>query len=131
LSRNLSVEHFSFFMIHDAIGTTHECIHSIKQKHLKALLLKLELQKAFYCVNWDFMRLILIQVGFGAQLTSSILECVSSVSITILVNGEATNFIKIGRGLRQGWPLSPFLFILVMESLSLLLKSNQREGSFT
>jgi hypothetical protein len=81
-------------LIHDAIGTTHECIHSIKQKHLKALLLKLDLQKAFDCVNWDFLRLILIQVGFGPQLTSWILECVSSASIVVLVNGEATNFFK-------------------------------------
>jgi hypothetical protein len=118
-------------LIHDAIGTAHECIHSIKQKHLKALILKLDLQKAFDCVNWDFLRLILIQVGFGTQLTNWILECVSSVSLVVLVNGEATNFFKIGRGLRQGCPLSPLLFILVMESLSLLLKSSQCEGSLT
>jgi hypothetical protein len=54
LSKNLSVEKFGFLegrLIHDAIGTTHECIHSIKQKNLKALLLKLDLQKDFDCVN--------------------------------------------------------------------------------
>jgi hypothetical protein len=64
-------------------------------------------------------------------MTNWIMECVSSASLVVLVNGEATNFFRSGRGLRQGCPLSPLLFILVMESLSLLLKSSQSEGSLT
>jgi hypothetical protein len=134
LSRRLSTEHFGFLegrLIQDAIGTAHECIHSINQKHIKAFILKLDLQKAFYCVNWDFLRLILIQVGFGTQLTRWIMECVSSASLEVLVYGEATNFFKIGRGLRQGCPLSPLLFVLVMESLSLILKSSKSEASLS
>jgi len=48
-----------------------------------------------------------------------------------MINGEVAEFFKSGRGLRQGCPLSPLLFILVMEGLSLLLKHSQREGSLT
>jgi hypothetical protein len=54
--------------------------------------------------------------------------CVVYTYYSVLINGEATEFFKSGRGLRQGFPLSPFIFILVMEGLSLLLKECQREG---
>jgi len=57
--------------------------------------------------------------------------CVTSASLAILINGEATNFINKGRGIRQGCPLSPLLFILVMEGLSLSLKKSQLEGKLT
>jgi hypothetical protein len=114
--------------IHDAIGTSHECIHSIKKKILKAVILKLDLQKAYNSISWDFLRMVLRQIGFGLQLTNWIMSCVNTTSFAVLVNGEASKFFKSGRVLRQGCPLSPLLFILVMESLSLLLKSIQQEG---
>jgi hypothetical protein len=69
--------------------------------------------------------MVLIQVGFGLHMTNWILACVNSASFVVLVNGEATEFFRSGRGLCQGCPLSPLLFILVMESLSLLLKTSQ------
>jgi hypothetical protein len=64
-------------------------------------------------------------------MTNWIMSCVVSTSYSVLINGEATDFFKSGRGLRQGFPLSPLLFILVMEGLSLLLKESQREGKLT
>jgi hypothetical protein len=59
------------------------------------------------------------------------MACVSSSTFVVLINGEATGFFKNGRGLRQGCPLSPLLFILVMEGLILLLKSSQGKGKIT
>ena len=59
------------------------------------------------------------------------MSCVVSTSYSVLVNGEATDFFKSCRGLRQGCPLSPLLFILVMEGLSLLLKEIQSVGLLT
>ena len=53
---------------------------------------------------------------------------VSTLTFAVLLNGDTTSFLQSGRGLRQGCPLSPFLFILVMEGLSSLLKKGQREG---
>jgi hypothetical protein len=134
LSRSLSAEQLVFLQgrqIQDAIGTTHESLHSIKRKKLKSLVLKLDLRKAYDCIDWDFLRMTLLQVGFGLQMTKWIMSCVNSSSYAFLLNGEATDFFRSGRGLRQGCPLSPLLFILVMEGLNLLLKESKGEGNLT
>jgi ABC-type antimicrobial peptide transport system ATPase subunit len=60
-----------------------------------------------------------------------IMGCVVSANLSILVNGESSSFFRMGRGLRQGCPLSPLLFILAMEALSLLLKTGQAEGKIS
>jgi hypothetical protein len=56
---------------------------------------------------------------------------VTTASFSVLVNGETSPFFHSGRGLRQGFPLSPLLFILAMEGLSLLLKNSQSEGKIS
>jgi len=111
-----------------AIGTTQECLHIIKTKKLQAIILKLDLKKAYDCINWDFLRLILLQCGFELVTTNWVMGCVASTVFAILINGEVKKFIQSKRGLRQGYPLSPFLFILVMEGLSIMLKKGQAEG---
>lgn len=56
-----------------------ECLHSIsKKKKSKSLILKLDLGKAYYCVDWDFLHMVLIQVGFDTQVTRWIMSCVTS-----------------------------------------------------
>jgi hypothetical protein len=130
LERSLSAEQLGFLKgrrIQDAIGAAHESIHSIKQKNLKALVMKIDLKKAFDSIDWEFLRLILHTVGFGDKFTDWILSCVTSANFAVLINGEATSFFKSERGLRQGCPLSPYLFILIMEGLSLLLSKSISE----
>jgi hypothetical protein len=130
LGRSLSAEQLGFLKgrrIQDAIGAAHECIHSIKQKNLKALIMKLDLKKDFDSIDWEFLRLVLFTVGFGEKLSSWILACVTSANFVVLINGEATSFFKNERGLRQGCPLSPYLFILIMEGLNLLLTKSFTE----
>jgi len=72
--------------------------------------------------------LILIQAGYGIPMTNWIMSCVCSSSFANLLNREATDFFRSGIGLHQGCPLSPLLFILVMEGLSLLLKESKWDG---
>jgi hypothetical protein len=88
-------------------------------------------KKAYDCTNWDFLRLTLLQCGFGLPTTNWIMGCVTSAAYAILINGESTKFFQSGRGLRQGCPLSPLMFILVMEGLSLSLKKGQAEGKLS
>jgi hypothetical protein len=115
----------------DVVGTAHECIHSIKSKKQKTLILKLNLKKSYDCVSWDFLRLILEQTGFSATSSSWILSCVTNASFAVLINGETSAFFNSEWGLQQGCPLSPLIFILVMESLIILLKKDQELGNLT
>jgi len=59
------------------------------------------------------------------------MSCVNSVSYVVLINGEPSSFFRRGKGVRQGCPLSPLLFILVMESLSILIKKEVEDGTLT
>jgi hypothetical protein len=134
LSRSLSMEKLGFLkgrQILDAIRTAQECLHSIKSKKLQSIILKLDLKKAYDCTDWDFLRLILLQSGFGIPTTNWIMACVTSTNYVILINGEPTNFFNSNRGLRQGCPMSPLLFILMMEGLSLALNKEKDEGLIT
>jgi len=95
LSRSLSEEQLGFLkgrQIQYSIGTAQECLHSITMKKLKALVLKLDLKKDYDCINWDYLRLILIQTGFGLQTTNWIRSCVSASTFAVLLNGETTCF---------------------------------------
>lgn len=99
-----------------------ECIHSIKKKKMKPIILKMDLVKAFDRVDWTFLRFVLLQSGIPYEATNWILGCVSSANFSVLVNGHSTEFFKGDRGLWQGYPLSPLLFLMVIEGFSLLLK---------
>lgn len=131
LSKYISMEQYGFLQgrqIHDAVGVAQEILHSVKLKRLEALILQLDLVKAYDRVNWDFLRLILIQIGLPWQVMKWIMACTNSVNYAILINGHPTDFFKASRGLRQGCPLSPLLFILVMEGLSLTINKAKRDG---
>lgn len=101
LSKYISKEQFGF--LHDrqkldAMGVAHETFHSIKSKKLKAILFKLDLVKAYDCVDWFFLRLILIQIGLPWVVCKWIMACVSSVNFVVIINGSPTDFFKISRG---------------------------------
>uniref|UniRef100_A0A2N9HI48 Reverse transcriptase domain-containing protein n=1 Tax=Fagus sylvatica TaxID=28930 RepID=A0A2N9HI48_FAGSY len=110
-----------------------EILHSFKKRKVKDgfVVLKLDLQKVYDWVNWGFLKVVLSQFGFSPIFICWIMECISSVSFSILVNGGITKIFHPSRGLRQGDPLSPYLFILGQEVLSRLIDREFLNGSIS
>eukprot|EP01018_Ginkgo_biloba_P039380 Gb_12932 [translate_table: standard] len=116
--------------IHHAIGVAQEGLHSIKTRNLKVVIIKIDLSKAYDRVNWLYLRLLLTHIGFCVPFISWVMSCISTVSFSVLINGAPSNFFRISRGLRQGCPLSPLLFLIVAKGLSRALIEAKRNKSF-
>nr|KAJ0187106.1 hypothetical protein LSAT_V11C900454800 [Lactuca sativa] len=91
--------------------------------------LKIDIQKAYDTVNWKFLQHILKEFGFHSSMIKWIMNCVTTSSFMININGRFHGFFQGKRGLRQGCPLSPYLFTLVMEVFNLMLKRCIRDNN--
>ena len=92
------------------------------------MLFKVDFEKAFDTISWKYLDFMLHNLGFRSTWRSWIKACLDSSRTSILINGSPTFKFNIRRGLRQGDPLSPFLFIIIMEGLHGILTDSVQSG---
>ncbi|XP_024043083.1 uncharacterized protein LOC112099827 [Citrus clementina] len=117
-------------LIMDNVIIGYKCLHKIRHSkgHRNGLVaLKLDISKAYDRVEWDFLEQTMSNLGFSAKWISLIMSCITTACFSVLINGNPVGLIKPKKGLRQGCPLSPYLFILCAEAFSNLLHQAERE----
>lgn len=123
-------------MITDNVIITYETLHSMRAKQKSndgSMVIKLDISKAYYRIEWKYLKLMMKKLHSAEQWISRIMFCVSIVSYSMLINGQPRETFRPERGLRQGDPLSPYLYLLCVERLSSLInlaKSSKKISIF-
>jgi len=118
-------------MMSDNINLVQELLrHYGRKRASPRFLMKVDFKKAFNLVQWHLLRQLLHMFGFPDRFVHLIMKCVETTSFSIAVNGTLYGFFSGKSGVRQGDPLSPYLFILCMEYFSRMLKLASRNGDF-
>ncbi|XP_057418950.1 uncharacterized protein LOC130713176 [Lotus japonicus] len=109
-----------------------EVVHFMrtKTKRSKNVIFKLDLEKAYDRVDWGFLEETLKEFGFPPMTVALIMFCVSSTSLSLIWNGTRLPPFRATRGLRQGDPLSPYLFVLCMERLAHMIHHEVEENNW-
>ncbi|GKV35665.1 hypothetical protein SLEP1_g43906 [Rubroshorea leprosula] len=114
----------------EAVVMANEIIDEARKKNLNSFILKMDFEKAYDKVSWSFLDYMMSRFGFDKTWRGWILECLQTSSVSVLVNGSPTREFTVSRGLKQGDPLSPFLFLMVAEGLNGLIHSAIRKNLF-
>jgi hypothetical protein len=112
----------------ESVVTAHEIIHSVHQSEEPGVVLKLDYEKAYDKVNWNFLLDVLRKRGFGQKWLAWMEKFWHNGSVGCIVNNKEGVSFETGKGLRQGDPLSAILFNLVVDVLTRMLQKAANDG---
>ena len=112
----------------NSIIAAHENIHSLSCSNNQGFIMKIDIAKANDKVEWAFLAKILQAFGFDHKIVGAIYQLISTSSIFVLVNGSSSHFFNPSRGLRQGDPLSPILFVIMADCLGRYIRDLVQKG---
>lgn len=113
----------------DGILIANEVVDEARKLKKELLMFKVDFEKAYDSVEWTYE--VMGRMSFPTLWRKWIKECVCTTTASVLVNGSPTDKFPLQRGLRQGDPLSPFLFLLAAEGLNVMMKALVDTGNFT
>ncbi|GAU23240.1 hypothetical protein TSUD_172690 [Trifolium subterraneum] len=114
----------------EGVVVVNEVIDFAKKAGKECLIFKVDFEKAYDSVDWSFLDYMLWRFSFNIKWRKWMKACVCSGNMSILVNGSPTEEINIKRGLKQGDPLAPLLFLIVAEGLGALMRMAVAKGRF-
>ena len=113
----------------DVVLIANELVNSTMRRKEQGLVCKIDIEKAYDSISWEFLYQVMNRLGFGSRWVRWIKWCISTASFSVLFNGSPAGFFPSSKGLRQGDPLSPYLFVIGMEVLSCLI-NRAVEGNY-
>jgi len=115
----------------DGVLIANEVVDEPIKTKKELMLFKVDFEKTYDLVDWEYLDVVMNKMAFPVLWRKWIKECVTTATASILVNGSPTDEFPLKRGLRQGGPLSPFLFLLAAEGLNIMIKSVVENNLYT
>ena len=112
----------------EGVVVLHETIHELHRKKLDGVLFKIDFEKAYDKVKWPFLQQALRMKGFAQHWCKTVMQFIQGGSVGIRVNDGIGHYFQTKKGLRQGDPLSPMLFNIVVDMLAILIARAKEDG---
>ena len=112
----------------EGVVILHETIHELHRKKLDGVILKIDFEKAYDNIKWSFVKQTLEMKGFSSKWCHWIEAFTQGGHVGIKINDQVGNNFQTHRGVRQGNPLSPILFNIVVDMLAILINRAKRDG---